>query len=421
MVKLSSYQVIDEPYETSVLYNDLYIIDGKICYVTDQYIDLPAVNKFINNYVFKPKIYTESVPEVINSIELAALSDCLWYGNIGHALWDGIYPIYLALCKFNLENESFDYLTTEMSNHNTIAYSAIKTFIGGNIYQYDSLDMPVTHIKKLVAGTGSAGNVVMRPDYTTYGNKYDALNKFKNRMYERHFVKCKSKNEEVNIIWIDNKRYTQNERIVIQRIIEERGDIKYVSYPDYKTFTDHLSLIGNTDIQITGPGTAMIYIPFLRFGGVNVNLGYMEHTQKNTARPNIYIDSCINDNYQFPGYMEQSLCNACHWTSSLYYDRYTHNELEYNSLNQLINQAISLSISGKILPSHHNIDAKIYVEYCNQVDHAWELSNYMTNKAFFIELFINEHPYALPPYVNLELLRQIKDQYGYNRSYEYRA
>jgi hypothetical protein len=43
----------------------------------------------------------------------------------------------------------------------------------------------------------------------------------------------------------------------------------------------------------------------------------------------------------------------------------------------------------------------------------------LTGIAFFIELFINEHPAATPsPLVDLELLRKIKDEFGYNRKYE---
>jgi len=420
MAIYSSYNISENRNELSVKYSNLYIIDGRIVYVCKDHVDLPYVNKFINNYQWRPDIYIGDPPSYENNIKLAALGDCHWYGNIGHALWTGLYPIYTALCKFNFEHEVFDYFTTEMDNQNTTAYPAIKRFIGGNIYNYTDIKLPNTHIETLVAGTGSAGDNVMRPDYTMYNGGCDALKKYSDRMYRMHNI-SQSKSNAIKILWIDNKRYTTSERLLIEKIVKERKNIQYVDFPSIKGFYNHLQLFRNADIQITAPGTAMIYLPFMQYGSVNVNLGHMEWPQKNMARPNIYIDNCTNEDYTFPAFMEQSLCNACYWTSSLYYDRYTYNELEYNSLNELIDDAIQLRKSNKVIDSHHNIDAKIFVEYCSRVDHAWKLCNYLTGKALYIEFFVNEHPYALPDYIDLSLLRSIKDEFGYNRAYEYNA
>lgn len=419
MDKYSSYSTIGSTAELSVKYNNLYVIDGRIVYVAKENINLPSANKFMNSYGWKPDVYIGDPPKVSNSIDLAIIGDCHWYGNIGHALWTGLYPIYTALCKFNLHNEVFDYFTTELNNHNTTSYPAIKKFIGGNIHDYSNIKIGATHINTLVAGTGSAGDNVMRPDYTMYGMEYDALRKFVSRMYRHHNIPTKNRSE-LKIIWIDNKRYTDSDRDIIKRITSERN-IEYVEFSKVGGFYEHLQLYKDVDIQITAPGTAMIYLPFMKNGSINVNLGHMERPQKNTARPNIYIHNYAYDNYQFPAYMEQSLCNACYWTSTIYYDRYTYNHLEYEQLNSVIDKAINMWEKEIRLISHHNIDAQIFTDYCSKVDHAWDLCNYLTGKGFYIEFFVNEHPYAIPEYADLELLRDIKNTKKYNREYEYRS
>ena len=43
----------------------------------------------------------------------------------------------------------------------------------------------------------------------------------------------------------------------------------------------------------------------------------------------------------------------------------------------------------------------------------------LTGKALYIEQFVNEHPFTVPrDLVNIDLLRQIKDELKYDRKYE---
>lgn len=415
----SSFEVADPIDELSVKYCNLYIVNGDICYYTDNEINLPGVNKFINNYPWRPRVVVDKPPAYDKVINLACISDNHWYSNIGHAFFDSLYPIYVALCKFNLQYMPFDWFTSDMSNHSILSHKPTLKFIKGNTHNYSAIDLPCTKINTFIAGTGSAGNVVMRHDYKTYGSKYDALRKFVDRMYSVHDISQSEISDDINTIWIDNKRYSDAERQLIDRVIKERGDINYIDYSRYPDFYHQLLMFKDVDIQITGPGTGMIYVPFLKVGGVNVNLGHIEHPQTNTARPNIYIEGCNNSSYKFPAYMEQSLCNACYWTSTLYYDRYTHNELEYDSINRLIDKAKQLVNDKVILDNRLNIDAQIFVEYCRRSPSAQKVCDMLTNKALFIEFLINEHPHAMIDDVDINLLRFIKDEYKFNRAYEY--
>ncbi len=180
-----------------------------------------------------------------------------------------------------------------------------------------------------------------------------------------------------------------------------------------------MKFLQDIDIHITGPGTGMLYMPFLKKGAVNINLGYIEHTQTNTARPNIYIENAKADDYILPGWMEQSVCAGVEYVSTLYYDRFVHNDIEKQPFINIIDEAVFIINSKYLKLDNHNIDAKVFIEYCKRVDNAREVCNYLTNIAFFIELFVNEHPAAIPKnLINIELLRKIKDEFNYNRNYE---
>jgi hypothetical protein len=114
---------------------------------------------------------------------------------------------------------------------------------------------------------------------------------------------------------------------------------------------------------------------------------------------------------------EQSVCAAANYVNTIYYDRFTYNNIEFDPLVNLINRAIS--IVGTTQNNNWNIDALIFKEYCKRCNNPREVCDYLTGIAFFIELFVNEHPQATPSnIIDIKLLRQIKIEFNYNRKYE---
>jgi len=430
----SSFITIGTLDNLSVKYDNLYFIDKTFYYFTnDPSTRLPYVNKFTNNYLWAPVVrYFSTEHDITNylegykfkKVELAALSDNLWYGNMGHALWDGFYPIYVSLTKFGYAARSFTYLTSDFTNTKTLAYEPIIKFCKGGLMEYPKLDEPI-HFKELVAGTGIVGNRVMTSDYTLFGEKeYKALTLFKNRMMDVYGIKIDLPiNSRLKAIIIRNKRYTTYELEVIKEVVEHFKDelhIKFIDwYHDYKTFGEQLLELQDVDIHITGPGTGMMYIPFLKKGGVNVNLGYIEHIQTNTSRPNLFISNTTVPDFLVPGYMEQAVCAGANYVSTLYYDRYEYNNLEFEPLVNLIKEAILVANKTKVVESNHFVDAKIYIEYCKRCSNPEEVVSYLTGIAFFIELFVNEHPIAInPEVIDIQLLRTIKRQFNFNNKYQ---
>ena len=71
-----------------------------------------------------------------------------------------------------------------------------------------------------------------------------------------------------------------------------------------------------------------------------------------------------------------------------------------------------------VLKKNYCIDMEVFKEYCSRDANSDLLCNHLTDIAFS-EMFVNEHPKAInQEFVNIELLRSIKDELGYDRSYE---
>lgn len=433
---LSSYKTIDKDSQLSIEYKNLYSIEGIIYYFSLSNETLPIVNKFTDSYGWVPVLKTFNNEEEIkkyidsfeskNEIELSTLGDNLWYGNIGHALWDGLYPLYLALIKFGYIEDSFVLLSSDWDNKLTMSYDVITRFSGNKLIEYNKIDKSkFIHFKTLIAGTGTTGNRVINKEYILYGEKeYSALSLFKKRLLKSYSIEIdKPIKKKYKTIIINNKRFNANELSVINTIVDifkEKLDIKFIDwYHDYKSFEDQLKELEDVDIHITGPGTGMMYMPLLKNGAVNINLGYMEHTQTNSSRPNIFIKESKSNDHIFPGWMEQCVCSSANYISTIYYNRYEHNNLEVSELQNTIYKAINLLDNDIILENNHNIDALIFKEYCKRSENSDKLCKFLTDIGFFIELFVNEHPHAINnKLVDIELLRSIKNQFSYNNNYQ---
>jgi hypothetical protein len=391
----------------------------------------------MNTYDWRPEIKVfeteEQIEDYINTfndiqeLELSVLGDNIFYGNMGHALFDGLYPLYLALVKFGYKDESFTYLTSDWHNKQAMAYDVITRFSRNNLMEYHHLDRSkLIHFKTLVAGTGKTGCTVVNQEYSMYGKKYDAVRLFKQRMLKAYNIQIdKPINEKPKIIIVDNKRYSEYEKSIIDQVInyfQPVADIKYVDWArhyDY-VFASQMKELEDTDVYISGPGTGITYMPFIKEGAITISLGYIEHTQTNTIRPNIKIEDYPYEDWILPGWLDQPLCSSVDYVSTLYYDRINYNNIEFEPLVSIINLAISTLKKKEILENKHNTDALVFKEYCKRVNNAQEICNHLTGISFFIELFVNEHPQTVPSYlVNIELLRQIKDELGYDRRYEY--
>lgn len=428
---ISSYELSNDT--LSIKYNNIFLKQGIFYYLTTNQTSLPLVNKWKHTYSWHPVVKVfESETDILqfiespySTIDFALYGDILWYGNIGHALYDDLYPLYVALLRFGLDNQDFVLVAQEHLNKLTLFHEVLLRFA-----KYDAInlyDHPPTLIKTLVAGNGNVGSTAISKDYTIGGREYDGLRKFRNRIYESFSVNQEFTRDKIRISIIDNKRYSPQERLVLKQIVDHFSTnysdviIDYVDWSKFPNFEEQLKKIREIDIHVSGPGTGMMYAPFLRDGAANINLGYMEHSQTNGSRPNIYINDCVVQDFIFPGWMEQGVCNGMgNYVSTLYYDRYTHPEIEFDSLKKNVYDAIELVRTNTIQSDNLHLDAKIFVEYCKRCKNPDEVCRFLADKAFFVELLICEHPYAVNNnIIDIDLLRYIKREMNYNFKYDY--
>jgi hypothetical protein len=435
---ISSYTTADNG--ISIEYKNLYSINGVIYFLTVKNIDLPIVKKFTISYDWKPAVMkfdsekdlAEYVTNLGNIQELclSVLADNLWYGNVGHGLFDVLYPIYLSLLKFGYKDEPFTFLSSDWSWRENMMYDVLKDFTKQDLLEYTKLDKSqIYRFQTLVAGTDLAGNRVVNRDLFIYGKQWDGLYLFKKRIFEVNCIELDTpiNVERPNVIIINNKRFNDRDLSIINQVIARLSkicNIKFVDWHhDYKRFGNsafkkQMKDFQKVDIQVTAPGTAMMYTPLLKMGAVNVNLGYIEHTQTNGVRGNLKILESTQPDHLVPAYMEQPICAGTYYVTSLYYDRYTYNNLEIEPLVLLINQAIDIIKTRQITEGNVNIDGQVFKEYCKRAADGDITCTYLTERSLQVEFFVNEHPYALLPTTNLNLLREIKNELGYNRNYE---
>lgn len=424
----SNYNLVDEIENLSICYNNIYYINGQLKYLTTKNENLPYVNKWPNSFRWKPELILFDTEDDISKyvlnlqnlehIELAAFCDMVWAHNIGHGLFDGLYPIYLALVKFNYINDNFTLIINNWENDDIMMCGIVNIFSGSKLLDKNK----TAHISKLVAGSGVAGNCSVNKNYQLYGSKYNGIKYFRERMLTRYKIDINiSINDKLNIVIIDNKRYSQYEKNILKQVISHYShifNIKYIDWRSYSSFEEQLKEISNVDIQITGPGTGMLYIPFLKNNSVNINLGYIEHIP-NYSRCNIIIENSTKE-FIVPGWMEQSICSGCEHVNTIYYDRMNYNNIEFSPMIDIIDKAVSI-INGDIkLDTNLNVDAQIFKKYCSCVDNYLDICENMMNRSFYadVNLFVNEHPYAAPKnIVDIELLRKIKNEFNYDQKY----
>jgi hypothetical protein len=305
-------------------------------------------------------------------------------------------------------------------------YATIKAFTKQDLLEYTNLTKTY-HFKKLVAGTDLAGNRVVNKEVFIYGKQWDGLHQFKKRLYEvNNLVLDKPVNDCPKIIIINNKRFDARDIEIINSVIKSMSDcdIKFIDwYHDYKkfgndAFVKQMEDFQNVDIQITAPGTGMMYVPLLKKGAVNINVGYIERTQTNGTRGNLKIAESKHPDHLIPAYMEQPICAGTYYVTSLYYDRYKYNNLEVEPLIAIINQAINILKNKQLIEGNVAIDAQVFREYCKQATNADVTCADLTWKSLQVEFFVNEHPHALSPNTDIELLRSIKNKLNYDRNYE---
>ena len=266
------------------------------------------------------------------------------YNNIGHDLFDGLWPMYLGMVELGMKpTADFHVVVTSLSIRGAadfseealqaIAHGRVTTLFGQkSLTNMKNSSKNDVRLPLAVMGAGRRGQRTMNAKYKMWGAE-KWLQTFRDRIYNHYGISTPMisnmgmTTRRVHIFY--NKRYTTQEKMAMQQLIQhynessasndKRVQVQFIDWSDYPTFYDQFKVISQTDVYVSGPGTGLMFSTFLPDGAVVINLGH------------------------YPmGYMEEYLAAGSPHLRALYYDRCRHHQIEYSYLQDLVDKAVEL-------------------------------------------------------------------------------
>ncbi|KAF4664528.1 hypothetical protein FOL47_005074 [Perkinsus chesapeaki] len=222
-----------------------------------------------------------------------------WAHQIGHALYDVLYPAYVSLIRFGYFNEPvniYPFALNDSLGRGHQYEDMMRVFAGRNYWRLDDFPINTMHrFERMVMGNKYMGhrnpqvNSAMPGSYS-YEN---ALYWFGQRLLSGYGFRDPSVAMDPDKTVVsefgsggcrgvitDNKRFTEEDRLMLMDIALRsqelfKCNITYLIWQDY-TFEEQLELFANSDIYISSLGTGIVRSHLIRPGGVIVQLGYLE-------------------------------------------------------------------------------------------------------------------------------------------------
>jgi hypothetical protein len=428
-----------------VKYNNLYFFDNNFHFLTkDKNIILKEVKLLggpehtdqilKEEYFFLPKIKIFNNDEELNtfiSINLITISEITNYfshyyqHNIGHGLYDALYPSFLTLLDFYNENNNYINLINLLKPDGWICplkcsrewvLDIMSKFSKNNNLLKDNLEKDkIYKFEILIAGSGYAGFSSINKQYLVPGKENFALEKFRDRFYNVYKIeKNIIKHNNIKIIIIDSERYSNDEKNILLKINEtlnERGyNSNYIYWKNYEDFRDQLEIINNTNIHISSCGTSMMYFPFLNSNNIHINLGtnnyFDSYYQINNEERCLLMDIPIS-----------LLSNDIHID---YYDIFKNKKILFDQVIDIIEKNISYFKNKLINYNNKNINknipnfVKIWREFCNNIEY-----NNFRDEDNINEIIDKMNNDRKPDLVSIRWIEMIIQNYSpYNKNYE---
>mmetsp|Transcript_93430 Transcript_93430/g.146986 ORF Transcript_93430/g.146986 Transcript_93430/m.146986 type:complete len:615 (-) Transcript_93430:231-2075(-) len=324
---------------------------------------------------------------------LSLIFDSVWHQNIGHAIWDGLYPAFSALCEWGREAESFrSVVGFKEKCHQPFAddgkcmsEGVFRRFGGDELLPYmDLKNEGWQRFDDSIAGSGRKGQRSIGKDYSLPGSREnDRVRKFRDRMYTSHGLELPRGNgllkadlkplpSPMQGIIIHNKRFAFPELELLHDIANSSSDtsqvhFRYVDFgaqPYRGSFRRQLELIGKTALHISGPGTAQAYAPFLPDRSIHINLG--DRRRLPGEEESLFKGRSVS-------FMEEVWSEGIPYLRALHYDPYLQAPigLDKSHLLELIEQGTNLiRLSFPLpVPAGENLSpiARVFVEYCKAI------------------------------------------------------
>jgi hypothetical protein len=253
---------------------------------------------------YRPKVREYGAPLASEVVRAGGLGQYwgvhVWFGepwtnNIGHALWDGLYAAWVAYLTMGLDPKAQFTLIADQYYHLYSTRDAqaadfiFRKFGGHDKYLRwgDMVDWKGWYrFDTVIMGIGAKGQRWMTPDQRLPGTELGSVAKFRDRMYRVYGVGrprkwTKRPRRDIRAIIVHNKRYNEVERREIDKVValarSQHYNLKYIDWADIgskpNNMKQHLEVLRDTDVYISGPGTGMMYAGFMPDQAVFVALG----------------------------------------------------------------------------------------------------------------------------------------------------
>ncbi|CAF4851693.1 unnamed protein product [Rotaria sp. Silwood1] len=347
-----------------------------------------------------------------------------WHKNIGHALFDGLYPAYVALIRFTPKHLQPFRVLVGLDNVNCgscFSEDVYSRFAGGGLIKTNIIDSIMPNrwfvFEELVMGSGMMCQRCIQSNYQLAGGiELNGSQLFRDRMYRQHGiipvdVRRKHSAENRNIARplhayiIDNKRFTIEEREEIRTAMNEINnytdehinksidDIKKLPYPLIRVFYINYRYIEakpnvsfnlkSTPIDSRSATYELIdnnfiaQLRILRDMDIHVTgpgTGQMYQTFLSDGSININLGGLNPYKKEttpiaYPSFLEQYVTAGTPYIKGLYYPiNKRRNGIKKIELVKLIKQAAQLIMQGFSIPVNptDNLapDGQVFVEQC---------------------------------------------------------
>jgi hypothetical protein len=426
-------------YNQSCLFENLYYFDSAFIILTIKGIDLPTYsvrtnafvlwNTKVNKRVFDSYNDLENFvrniiqPKVIPSVTL--YFGQFWHHNIGHALFDGLYPAYVALIRFSPRHlYPFRILAGLDDCNNCWSEDVYSRFAGLGILKENVLNKMSKGkwflFDELIMGSGTMCQRCTQPNLQLPGGiELDGSRLFRDRMYKQHgfiplIVRHKSSSEgrhfdDLLIAYvIDNKRFTNDDKKQINDAIHEINSytniklsktnisLKNLEWPLIHVFYIHYKQVKATKnfnaIQVNATSTDfrspiyelidnnfMAQLKILHKSDIHIvgpGTGQMYQTFLSDGSVNINLggirpEGLENIKQVYTSYLEQHMTSGTPYIKGLYYPMNQRTKgIQKDQVIKLIRQAGQIILEGFSLPVNplENLasDGQLFVEMCQK-------------------------------------------------------
>ena len=432
----TTIQCIGSSYNQSCLYTNLYYVDGAFTILTVKGRSLPPYSVRTNAFNLWPTTpnkrefnSTEELnhfvrrivdPMIIPSVTLHFSQ--YWHFNIGHALFDGLYPAYVALIQFPPRHQQPFRILAGIDHCQDCWSEDIYGRFGGLGILKESVLNKMSKgrwflFDELIMGSGTFCQRCTQSNLQLPGGvSLDASRLFRDRMYEQHGLvpsirrtknsaEGRTPRDVLYAYVVDNKRFTGEDRREIQTAIEELNNytslhvnksldnrssltwplirVTYLHYPQVKVQNRSSVEINKTAIDARSPvyelteNHFIAQLKILRQMDIHVSgpgTGQMYQTFLSDGSIHLNLGGLRpwgleNTNQSYASYLEQHMTSGAPYIRGIYYPINERPKgIKRDHVVQLIRQAGQLILQGFAIPVNplENLaaDGQLFVEMC---------------------------------------------------------